>query len=211
MIAGRPQPPAEVLDPLGPSFVPSQHLAEWAQQSFIAESATLLNEEHTHLREAIIGFLWTGIPNSRQMRTVVGTAEPGRPRATMGKWPKARAEMQIAGWFGEIPDFLITLDARYAEQCDDASFCALLEHELYHCGQERDEFGGPKFTADGRPKFGMRGHDVEEFVGIVRRYGVGAAAGETFALVEAAKRGPEIARAGIAGVCGTCAASLRMA
>jgi hypothetical protein len=91
-------------------------------------------------------------------------------------------------------------------QCDDASFCALVEHELYHCGQQRNEFGGPKFNSMGLPIFGINGHDVEEFVGIVRRYGVGAAAGQTLALVEAAQRGPEISKATITAACGSCRA-----
>lgn len=212
MTTGRPAPPEKIFEPIGaPAFLPAPELTEWAQRTFIAEGAPLLNEDHAHLRFADVGFLWAGVPNSRQMRTVVGTAELGQPRATMGKWPKARAEQQLLQWFGDVPDFLITLDARYAEHCDDASFCALVEHELYHCGQERDAFGAPKFTQEGRPKYAMLGHDVEEFVGVVRRYGVGAAAGQTFELVEAAKRGPEVARADIAGVCGTCAAGLRLA
>jgi hypothetical protein len=56
-----------------------------------------------------------------------------------------------------------------------------------------DEFGCPKFNRQtGLPVFGMIGHDVEEFVGIVRRYGAGSAAGRTRDLVAAAKKKPEI-------------------
>jgi hypothetical protein len=37
---------------------------------------------------------------------------------------------------------------------DDATFCALVEHELSHCGQERDEFGMPRFKkSTGLPAF----------------------------------------------------------
>jgi hypothetical protein len=53
----------------------------------------------------------------------------------------------------------------------------------------------------------MRGHDVEEFVGVVARYG--AEATGVAAIVDAAKAGPTIGRASIAGVCGTC--SLKVA
>ncbi|WP_275593268.1 putative metallopeptidase [Rhizobium gallicum] len=74
-----------------------------------------------------------------------------------------------------MPHFLLTFDAHYASTCSDAEFCALVEHELYHAGQERDAFGAPKFRRDGSPAFGLRGHDVEEFVGVVRRYGADAA------------------------------------
>jgi hypothetical protein len=110
------------------------------------------------------------------MHRIVGQAEPGVRRG-MGAWAKSRAELQLRQWFGSIPDFLITIDATYAASCGDVEFCSFVEHQLYHCGQERDLFGAPKFTKYGRPVFAMRGHDVEEFVGIVRRYGVGAAAG----------------------------------
>lgn len=103
-----------------------------------------------------------------------------------------------------VPDFLITIDAHYAAQCDDAEFCSLIEHEMLHAGQERDMFGAPKFTKAGRPKFAMRGHDVEEFVSIVRRYGVGASAGSTRALVEAANQKPLIGGVQISQACGTC-------
>ncbi|WP_420376855.1 putative metallopeptidase [Sinorhizobium medicae] len=48
----------------------------------------------------------------------------------------------------------------------------------------------------------MRGHDVEDFVGVVRRYGADAAG--VRAIVDAANRPPEIARANIAHACGTC-------
>ena len=110
--------------------------------------------------------------------------------------------MQLIGWFGTVPDFVLTFDASYCAECSDAEFMALVEHELYHCGQERDIYGLPKFTRFGTPKFTMRGHDVEEFVGVVRRYGADAAG--VSAMVEAANAGPEIARVDIARACGTC-------
>lgn len=48
----------------------------------------------------------------------------------MGKWSRARAE-QVMEWFGQIPDFIITLAASYCAQCGDAKLMALVEHELY--------------------------------------------------------------------------------
>jgi hypothetical protein len=121
----------------------------------------------------------------------------------MGKWSKARARLQVEQWFGTVPDFIMTLDANYCTQCSDDEFCALVEHELYHMAQERDPFGMPKFSAaTGKPVFGMRGHDVEEFIGVVRRYGADAA--HVRALVDAANAGPTVARVHIAQACGTC-------
>ncbi|NRP70767.1 hypothetical protein ILFOPFJJ_01649 [Ensifer psoraleae] len=79
----------------------------------------------------------------------------------------------------------------------------LVEHELYHAAQETDAFGAPKFSkSTGRPIFTIRGHDVEEFVGVVRRYGADAAG--VRAMVDAANQKPEIARVQIAHPCGTC-------
>jgi hypothetical protein len=121
----------------------------------------------------------------------------------MGKWQKARAEQQIVEWFDHVPDFVLTFDAGYAESCNDAHFCALIEHELYHCGQERDEFGMPRFKkSTGLPAFCIRGHDIEEFVGVVRRYGPDASG--VRAMIEAAAEGPTIAAADIGFACGTC-------
>lgn len=203
--SARPLPPPQIFEPTGaPAFVPSPELADWAMATFIAVGAPLHNPDHEHLADAQIGFLWTTVGLTRHMHAIAGQAET--PRAQGNKWVRGRAIQQLEEWFGEEPDFLITLDANYARQCDDATFCALVEHELYHCGQERDVFGGPKFTQDGMPVFGIRGHDVEEFVGIVRRYGVGAAAGQTLALVEAAQQKPEIAKARITAACGSCRA-----
>lgn len=192
-----------MLEELGPTFRPSPELEAWARATFIDPDADLMNEEHQHLNSARLGFCWTTVANSRAGQRIVGQCEIMPPMA-MGKWAKARAEQQIGEWFGFIPHFLITIDAHYAAQCDDADFMSLIEHECLHAGQERDPFGGPKFRKDGSPAFALRGHDCEEFVSIVRRYGVGAAAGATRALVEAASQRPLIATAQISQACGTC-------
>lgn len=118
-----------------------------------------------------------------------------------GGWQKARQEQQMREWFGYVPTFIITLAADYCAQCSDAEFCALVEHELYHLAHELDEFGAPKFTKDGYPKIGLRGHDVEEFIGVVQRYGASA---QVAKMVEAAKRTPEVSGINIAHACGTC-------
>lgn len=204
----RPFPPVDLVGVEGAlavdHFEPAVSLAAWARETFIDPSGPLMNEEHAHLNYGTIGFLWTNCANTRQGRRIVGQAEIMPPQGAMGKWAKARAMQQIEGWFGLIPDFLITIDALYWAEADDASACALIEHELLHCAQERDAFGAPKFTKEGGPKFGMRGHDVEEFVSVVRRYGMEAA--NVTALVEAARKGPEIAAASVAHACGTCLA-----
>ena len=199
----RPYPP-EVMFGLDDfkSFVPATDIADWVEATFFDPSSPVANPEHYHLANAHIGYLWTVVENNRKGKRVIGQCETGSPQGAMGKWSKARAEQQVVEWFGSVPDFIITLDAEYCRQCGDAEFMALVEHELYHAGQEHDEFGSPKFTKYGAPKFAMRGHDVEEFVGVVRRYGAGAA--HIQPLIDAANARPEIAKVDIARACGTC-------
>lgn len=201
----RPRPPEEVLDPFGKrTFIPAPELEAWSRALFIDEGAPLVNDEHVHLRVATIGMVWAGIGNARMGRRVVGQCEPGTPRA-MGRWAKHRAEQQLIEWFGTVPDFLITIDAHYAAECEDTAFMALMEHELSHAGQEHDEFGSPKFSkTTGRPIFGMRDHDVTEFVHVVQRYG--ATSPEVRAMAEAVMAGPSISPVNIARACGTCLA-----
>lgn len=203
---GRPRPPQFLmsLEALadGIRFAPAPDLLSWIFATFIEDGAPLQNDDHQHLQSARIGILWTIVENGRHGRTVVGQAELGSQIGGMGKWTRARAEQQIVEWFDGVPDFVITFFAPYADSCDDASFCALVEHELSHCGQERDEFGMPRFRKSGAPAFCMRGHDVEEFVGVVRRYGADATG--VRAMVDAAAEGPTVAPADISFACGNC-------
>lgn len=197
----RPAPPADLLDSVDKRFVPAPAITEWMMATFIEEGAPLRNPDHEHLAFAEIGALWTNVDNARAGRQIVGQCEIGTPRA-MGRWAKARAEQQVIEWFGSVPDFILTFHAGYAAHVDDATFCALVEHELYHAAQDVDVFGMPKFRQDGSPAFVIRGHDVEEFIGVVRRYGADASGVK--AMVDAANAPPEVAKADIAHACGTC-------
>ena len=199
----RPAPPDALLVPnlFYTALVPAPDVAAWVHDTILADTGRLLNPDHAHLLDADIGFLWASSAFTKRGRTVVGQAEQVMIRA--GGWQKARQEQQLREWFGHVPEFLITLAADYCAQCSDTEFCALIEHELYHIGQERDEFGAPKFTKDGMPRLAMRGHDVEEFVGVVQRYGASA---QVARMVEAAKRPPAVSGASIAHACGTCLA-----
>lgn len=201
----RPMPPADLADPHATPprvCVPAPDLEAWLREAFLDEGASLENPEHAHLRFAHIGALWCAAPNARQGNAVAGQAEI--PMARGGAWAKARHDQQLEEWFGAVPDFVLTFDPVYAATVPDLTFCALVEHELYHCGQARDGFGAPKFKRDGTPAFTMRGHDVEEFVGVVARYGAGSAAGKTMALVEAANAPPRFGDVDVRCVCGTC-------
>lgn len=202
----RPMPPEGLGDISGEaphtSIVPAKGLGLWVQETFIREGGALFNPEHQHLSEADLEFLWAGSAFVKQGRTVLGQAEEVMFRA--GGWQKERQEQQMLEWFGHIPKFLITLAADYCVQSSDADFCALVEHELYHVGQKKDDFGAPAFTRDGLPKLSIRGHDVEEFLGVVKRYGVGDPGGALAQLAGLARGTPEVSRSAIAGACGTC-------
>lgn len=198
----RPMPSPHLLhDSFASHFEPAPELADWARDTFISENALLMNEDHAHLRAADIGFLWTNVENIRRERRILGTCQLAQPSGE--KWSAAAREVQIARWFGGIPDFLITLDAPAAADMDDVQFMALVEHELYHAGQAKDKFGGPAFSkATGKPLWAMRAHDVEEFVGVVERYGATSAA--LARMVNAVNRGPKLSSSKISHACGAC-------
>lgn len=198
----RPMPSSAFVEEFAPytRLIPADGVWQWVQANIIAESGHLHNPDHIHLADADIGVLWAANAFSKKGRTVLGQAEEVMFRA--GGWQKARMEQQMYEWFGHKPDYIITLAGDFCLQCSDLEFCALIEHELYHIAQEVDEFGAPKFYRDsGLPKLCMRGHDVEEFIGVVRRYGASADVQE---LVEAANNPAEVAKINIARACGTC-------
>ncbi len=195
----RPMPPADLLESPFLILAPAPELWEWIQREILATTGSIHNPEHGHLIDASIGVLWASSSFNKKGRGVLGQAEQLMIRA--GGWQKARQEQQMRDWFGEEPEFLITLAADYCSQCTEAEFCALVEHELYHIGHKLDKYGAPAFTQDGMPKLEMRGHDVEEFVGVVRRYGPSH---DVQQLIDAASRPPEVAKINIARACGTC-------
>ncbi|SSW67286.1 hypothetical protein AVE30378_02545 [Achromobacter veterisilvae] len=179
--------------------MPAPELAHWVDQAILAKGGELHNPEHAHLVDADMAFLWAPAAFGKAGRTVLGQAEQVMFRA--GGWQKARQEQQMIEWFGCVPEFLITLAADYCATCSDAEFCALVEHELYHVGQRTDEFGAPAFDKLGRPKLRIVGHDVEEFVGVVARYGPSV---DVQRLVAAAGAAPAVPRLNIARACGCC-------
>jgi hypothetical protein len=198
--ATRPTAPDALFESPYLSFMPAREVLTWARETILTDTGQLHNPDHAHLEFADIEFLWASGGFAKQGRTVLGQCEEVTFRA--GPWQKGRQEQQMREWFGSVPDFVITLDADYSRKCSDLEFCALVEHELYHIGHLNDEYGAPAFYRDsGLPKLGMRAHDVEEFIGVVRRYGASA---DVAKLIDAAKAAPEVAKLNIARACGTC-------
>jgi hypothetical protein len=194
-------------------YRPAPELRDWAVATFIGDGSDLANPDHSHLRFARVAWLWTNQAYTRQGRRVAGRAEQVQTPAN--KWTKGQRDQQLREWFGtwwsgQAPDFLIILDACTAAAMSDAEFCALMEHELYHCAQERDEYGSPQFyQSSGLPKLSIQAHDVEEFVGVVARYGP-AVSSNVDRLVKAALDGPSVAAATIAAACGTANCGARV-
>lgn len=198
----RPLPSSAFVEEFAPyiRLAPADGVWQWVQEQIIADSGHLHNPDHAHLVDADIAFMWAATAFTKKGRTVLGQAEEVMMRA--GGWQKARMEQQMHEWFGRIPKFIITLAADYCSQCSDLEFCALVEHELYHIAQAADDYGAPKFNKEtGMPVLKLRGHDVEEFVGVVRRYG---ASKDVQEMVDAANRPAEVAHIDVARACGTC-------
>jgi hypothetical protein len=197
----RPMPPAAVLKlaDFGIRLTPAPEVWEWLQAEILSSTGSIHNEDHAHLLDADIRIMWASSAFTKKGRTVLGQAEEVAFRA--GGWQKARMEQQMRDWFDDVPAYIITLAADYCAECSDEDFCALVEHELYHIGQANDKYGNPKFTQEGLPKLEMRGHDVEEFVGVVRRYG---ASPDVQELVDAANKPAEVGKLNISRACGTC-------
>jgi len=213
---GRPLPPDELCGIYGATsadrMMPSRALEQWARATFIGfnpdedgyapDAVPLVNPDHEHLRGASIGFVWTNAINRKGGKLVLGQAQlmpPGGGDA----WGRARAAQQILEWFGEMPDFVITLLALEAAEMDDATFCALVEHELYHCAQKLDDYGSPCFDrATGDPLWAIRSHDIEQFVGVALRYG--AVPSGLGPLADALASGPTVSEARMKLVCGSC-------
>ena len=200
----RPAPPKQLfkdgeISAFGIRLTPAPEIWDWLQTEILADTGCIHNPDHAHLLDADIRVMWASSSFVKQGRTVLGQAEQLAFRA--GGWQKARMEQQMRDWFGDVPAFIITLAADYCAECSDTDFCALVEHELYHIAHANDKYGQPAFTKEGVPKLEMRGHDVEEFVGVVRRYG---ASPYVQALVDAANSPAEVGKLNIARACGTC-------
>jgi hypothetical protein len=126
--------------------------------------------ELAHLRdgEPRVEWLFKLAPTIRNGREVLGTVY----------MPSVQGQLKpLFEWFmekewGAIPDYLVVLDDGYWERATDRQREILVFHEACHMVQKCDQFGVPMFDKEtGVPKWGLSGHDVEEFSSVVRRYG----------------------------------------
>ncbi|MFH3825356.1 putative metallopeptidase [Acinetobacter pittii] len=205
-----PFPPTDFIDQADEEeairIVPASDLKNWVVANFLTLGGPLHNPDHDHIAEMLHdneGFLasaWASTAYTRTKRMVLGQCE--KVMFQQGGWKKARQEQQMRDWFGFVPIYLITIDASFCEKANDNEFCALFEHELYHIGVERDSDGEIIYSDHtGLPKRYLAGHDVEEFIGVVKRWGANDSVKR---LVEVAKNPPFVSDLDISKCCGNC-------
>jgi hypothetical protein len=206
----RPFPQQELIDKAEEDeairLAPAPDLMNWVITNFLTIGGPLHNPDHDHIAELLhdneefLAFAWASSACVAKKRMVLGQCE--KVMFNQGGWKKARQEQQMRDWFGYVPTYLITIDASYSDQATDRDFCALIEHELYHIGVERDQDGEPLYSdMTGLPKHYLAGHDVEEFVGVVKRWGADESVKR---LLEVAKQAPFVSDVNISKCCGTC-------
>lgn len=206
----RPFPPQDLIDKAEEDeairLAPAPDLMNWVIKNFLTIGGPLHNPDHDHIAELLhdneefLAFAWASSACVAKKRMVLGQCE--KVMFNQGGWKKARQEQQMRDWFGYVPTYLITIDASYCDQATDRDFCALIEHELYHIGVERDQDGELLYSdMTGLPKHYLAGHDVEEFVGVVKRWGADESVKR---LIEVAKQAPFVSDVNISKCCGTC-------
>lgn len=195
-----PKIPSRLLDPES-VMEPCPEVYEWAYSTFLDTGSELYNKAHEHLADAFLGFVWTNVSNQKSGKRVLGTCQVGEPQGGT-PWAKARQYEQLTRWFGLIPAFVITLDAVWLSTARPEQICALVEHELHHAFYKVDEFGQPMLDDEDGYRWTIRPHDVEEFVGVVERYG---AWNEDLERMKVAMSNePLFGRVKLDGICGSC-------
>lgn len=109
----------------------------------------LIPQYHSHLVEARIRYLYRYGEWSSRGQTTLGRAYRAAPRDQF--------LLQI--------DFLIIVNGDEWQRLTPEQRTALVDHELAHCGDN-----GP--DEQGRPKWCIWPHDVEEFSSIIHRHGL---------------------------------------
>ncbi len=128
----------------------------------------LVDKHHEDLHQARIALAWC----TSWKRNVDG-------QMILGKCKKASDLDREVSEF----DFVILLNRTFWTHTavSDLQRRALLDHELHHAALVLDERGEPVEDERGRKVYRVRKHDIEEFTGVVQRYGCYKADLELFA------------------------------
>lgn len=118
--------------------------------------ADLISAYHDHLKEAQIGLLWILEPRLKKGKRNLGTCA-----VVPEKWHR------ICGL-----DLLIEIDFEFWQGADDNARRYLLDHELSHAEPKLGEDLHVERDKTGRGIYKSVPHDVEEFAGPIRRWGM---------------------------------------
>lgn len=133
--------------------------------------------EHAHFQEDVtVEFLMREAPIFKAGKFTLGAVHIPTVQGKL----KDLFDQLLGEFFGEIPDFLIILDAGFWEEATDQQREALMYHEMCHVKQEVDQFGELRFDIEGNPKYALVAHDLEVFNAEVQRYGAWHPGIETF-------------------------------
>lgn len=112
-----------------------------------AIAAVLIEAVHTDLEAASIAFVYR-----EKMKT--------RDRVVWGKASKAGGRLEFFAGY----DFVMEINWQQWRHLSDMQKVALVDHELSHFGRDEDSKGERTWV--------LQSHDIEEFGGIVRRWGL---------------------------------------
>jgi hypothetical protein len=76
-----------------PPIMPAKGMHEWVLRTFVAADGPLHNEEHGHIADVSLGFLWAETSYNKQGRTVLGLTEQVTFRVS--GWQRWRQEQQL--------------------------------------------------------------------------------------------------------------------
>lgn len=149
--------------------LPQDSLPEEAQPAkHYAKLLRLPEFEHLRDGEARIEFIMRGHEKIRQGRRILGTCHLPTVQGQL----KDVFEWMLEEKFGEMPDYLIELEMDFWLESSERDREVLIFHELLHTKHAIDKHGSARFDKEGNPVWDIRGHDVEEFAEVVRRYGL---------------------------------------
>ena len=108
----------------------------------------LIPTHHAHLAEANIAYLFVEELPKTHGKTCLAKVKKAGP---------------LERYLGEV-DYVMVVNYETWTRLTDAQCRAVIDHELCHCTMRPDEHG--------RPRYGLQGHDLEEFTEIVARHGL---------------------------------------
>lgn len=124
----------------------------------------------SHLKEgeAVIMFVMCDFKVNKKGRRVLGQISLPQFQGSMSKLCSWLLAMACEGHW---PDYIMVLESEFWGNAQPKQREALVFHELCHTEHSVGKDGELKFKDDGRPVFGIQGHDIEEFNAVVERYG----------------------------------------